>query len=80
MGGGFIASGWTLPLDILCLVEERTKSGKDGNVDLVMSRMMSMMNTLCQALTPKVTPCTREKTSRIISYDKGSTSLSKTIK
>ena len=46
--------------------EKGKKSGKDGNVDVV----MSMMNTLCQALTPKLDTI-GEKTSRIISYEKG---------
>ena len=35
--------------------EKDKKHCKDGNVDVVMSGMMNMMNTLCQALTPKVT-------------------------
>ena len=41
--------------------EKDKKSGKDGNVDVVMSGMMSMMNTFCQALTPKVTPSERRQ-------------------
>ena len=36
--------------------EKDKKTSKDGNVEVVMSGMMNMMNTLCQALTPKVTP------------------------
>ena len=35
--------------------EKDKKHCKDGNVDVVMSGMMNIMNTLCQALTPKVT-------------------------
>ena len=36
--------------------EKDKKTAKDGNVDVVMSGMVNMMNTLCQALTPKVIP------------------------
>ena len=35
--------------------EKDKKTAKDENID-VMSGMINMMNTLCQALTPKVTP------------------------
>ena len=42
---------------MLFVREKDKKTAKDGNVDVVMSEMMNiMMNTLCQALTPKVTP------------------------
>ena len=39
------------------------KVSKDGNVEVVMSGMMNMMNTLCQALTPtpKVTSSERKQ-------------------
>ena len=40
--------------------EKDKKSGKDGNVDVVMSGMMSM-KSLCQALMPKVTPSERRQ-------------------
>jgi len=35
--------------------EKDKKHCKDGNVDVVTSGMMNIINTLCQALTPKVT-------------------------
>lgn len=41
--------------------EKDKKSNKDGHVEVVMSGMMNMMNTLCQALTPKVTPPERRQ-------------------
>ena len=72
---------WTLPQDMLFLREKDKKTAPDGNVDVVMSGMVNMMNTLCQALIPCHT--TREKTKyRIISYEKGRITqyLSKTIR
>ena len=39
----------------------REKVSKDGNVEVVMSGMVNMMNSLCQALTPKVTPSERKQ-------------------
>ena len=41
---------------MLFLREKDKKTAPDGNVDVVMSGMVNMMNTLCQALTPKVIP------------------------
>ena len=52
---------WTLPQDMLCLVEKRTKNLGGMEMLMWLSGMMSMMNTLCQALTPKVTPSERRQ-------------------
>ena len=40
--------------------EKEKKVSKDGNVEVVMSGMVNM-NSLCQALTPKVTPSERKQ-------------------
>ena len=41
--------------------EKEKKVSKDGNVEVVMSGMVNMMNSLCQALTPKATPSERKQ-------------------